>query len=170
VPGRFYAPGHTWAAIRDDGDVRVGIDALARKALGRPDSVEMPVLGQQVEKGEPVVTFLRDEKRLTFRSPVSGTVVAVNASPSSAAAGNWFFTVQPAQLAAEIRGLKIAEEAVAWLREEAARFRDFLVESFRASPAFATLPDGGVPADGVLGVLPEEAWTAFEDDFLSADR
>ncbi|MCU0727859.1 MAG: hypothetical protein MUE73_19045, partial [Planctomycetes bacterium] len=74
------------------------------------------------------------------------------------------------RLSLELKTLHIAEEAVAFMKREASRFRDFLLESFRAVPAMATLPDGGVPADGVLACLPTDVATAFEDEFLHGEE
>ena len=70
---------------------------------------------------------------------------------------------------AELKDLRIGEEAIAWIKQEAARFREFIVDGFAASPAMATLPDGGEPAKGVLNHLPEEQWTEFEAEFLAED-
>jgi glycine cleavage system H protein len=171
-PGLFLAPGHTWLSLTADGDARVGVDDLARTAFGRPAAAKLPALGTRVKKGDPVLAMERNGHQIVFRSPVSGVVTAVNASPTRANEDGWFFTVRPARLGVELRALKIAEEAVSWLRGEAARFRDFLVESLNASPAMAaaTLPDGGVPVEGVLAHLPADTVAAFQEEFLDVEE
>jgi hypothetical protein len=58
---------------------------------------------------------------------------------------------------------------VGWLREEFERFREFVVDGFRADPAVATLPDGGEPAAGALALLPDHHWREFEDEFLAGE-
>ena len=72
--GRFYSPGHTWASLREDGEVRIGIDDFARAAVGPADRFELPSTGTLVAKGDPLVTAVKDGRRLTFPSPLSGTV------------------------------------------------------------------------------------------------
>jgi glycine cleavage system H protein len=168
-PGRFLAPGHTWLSVNEDGDARIGVSELAQRALGRPGEVLLPEPGTKVRKGEPLFSFARDGRKLTFRSPVTGIVTAINPKPE-VAGDNWLLTMEPARLSPELKTLHIAEEAVAFMKREAARFRDFLLESFRLSPAMATLPDGGVPADGVLRHLPADVTAAFEDEFLRGEE
>jgi hypothetical protein len=166
-PGSFHSRGHTWVRIADDGRVRIGMDRFLRHAVGTPDRVELPANGKRIRKGETLLTLVKGDRKLNLTSPVSGDVVATNGSRSGMRTGEWTVCVEPLRIGAELKGLRIGEEAIAWIRQEAKRFRDFVVDGIAASPAMATLPDGGEPARGVLNHLPEEHWAEFEAEFLS---
>ncbi len=168
-PGSFHARGHTWVRIADDGRVRIGMDRFLRHAIGNADRVELPESGRRIRKGEPLLTVVKGDRKLALSSPVSGDVVATNGSKSGLRTGEWTVCVEPIRLGADLKDLRIGEEAVDWIRKEAARFREFIVDGFAAAPAMATLPDGGEPANGVLNLLPEEQWTEFEAEFLAED-
>ncbi len=50
VPGgAFVSDGHAWARIEASGQVRVGLDDFARKALGKIERVELPANGATVQ-------------------------------------------------------------------------------------------------------------------------
>ena len=168
-PGAFHARGHTWLRLADDGRIRLGLDRFLRNAMGTPDRVELPVTGSRIRKGETLLTVVKGERQLSLKSPVSGEVVAVNGSKAGLRTGEWVICVEPVRLGAELKRLLIGEEAVDWVRQEVARFREFVVDGFAAAPVPVTLPDGGVPAEGVLNLLPEGQWAEFEDEFLSED-
>ncbi len=169
APGAFHAKGHTWLRIADDGRVRIGLDRFLRHAVGTPDRVELPRSGASVEKGDALITVVKGDRRLHLSSPVSGEVVAVNDSKAGLRTGEWIVCIEPVRLGAELKTLHIGEEAVAWIKKEADRFREFVVDGFAAAPAMATLPDGGAPVEGVLNHLPEENWAEFEEEFLTED-
>jgi len=167
TPGRFYGRGHTALALADNGEARITLDRFARHAFGEPERVELPRPGMFVEKGDPLVTAVRDGRRMEIRSPLSGTVSAVRPEGADEGEDGWLVSLAPTRMGREFRALLVAEEAVVWLREEFTRFREFLVDGLRISPA--TLPDGGLPAAGALAFLPEETTTEFEAEFLAED-
>jgi len=155
VPGgAFLSNGHTWARIESDGQVRVGIDDFARKALGTLGTVDLPRPGAPVRRGEPLFTMRRGERAAHFTAPVSGTVKAVNhevlADPSlvsrSPYGRGWICALVPSRLADEIGALHIGQPVVAWYQEEIGRLRDV------GGPA-----EGGTPAVD---------WPTFEQNFL----
>ncbi len=169
APGAFHARGHTWLRLADDGRVRLGLDRFLRHAAGTPDRVELPATGSRIRKGDTLVTVIKGDRQFSLKSPVSGDVVAVNGSKAGLRTGEWVVCIEPIRLGAELKRLLIGEEAVDWIKQEAARFREFLVDGFAAAPVPVTLPDGGIPVEGVLNLLPEGQWAEFEDEFLSED-
>jgi len=169
-PGAFHGRGHSWIRIADDGRVRIGLDRFLRHAIGTPDRVKLPAEGTRIRKGGALLELVKGDRELAVKSPVSGEVVAVNGSKAGLRTGEWTVCVEPARLGAELKNLRIGDEAMAWVKQEAARFREFLVDGFAATPALATLPDGGEPAKGVLNLLPEEHWAEFEEAFLAEDE
>ncbi|MCE1229005.1 MAG: glycine cleavage system protein H, partial [Firmicutes bacterium] len=126
------AKGHLWARIEPSGQVRVGLDDFARKALGPLTSVTLPQAGKEVRQGDPLFTAERGGERLTFMSPVSGKVASVNGllgtDPSpihkSPYDKGWVLRLEPADLAAEIPGLRIGKPVVDWYQEEITRLRE----------------------------------------------
>ena len=132
VPGgAFLAPGHTWVRIESDGQVRVGIDDFANKALGSVGAVQLPQPGQEVRSGSPLFTFTRGSEQVAFLAPVSGKVLQLNGAlgsdPSritrSPYRDGWICQIEPTDLAGELGGLKIGKPVVAWYGEELTRLQ-----------------------------------------------
>jgi glycine cleavage system H lipoate-binding protein len=167
TPGRFYGRGHTAVALATNGDARITFDGFARHAFGEPERVELPRPGLHVGKGDPLLTAVKDGRRMEVRSPLSGTVTAVRPDGKNEGEDGWLVSLRPSRLGGEFRALMAAEEATEWLKGEFNRFREFLVDGFRLSPA--TLPDGGMPVEGALALLPEETLGEFEEEFLSGE-
>ena len=141
VPGgAFIAPGHTWVRIEPDGQVRVGIDDFARKAVGTPGKVVLPEAGLEVRAGEPLFFFQRDGETLAFHAPVSGRILEANwsleADPLKVVQApygdGWICRIQPGNFQAELPHLLIGQPVVAWYGEEILRLRELKPESWAA--------------------------------------
>ena len=180
--GLFVSPGNTWLRLLSNGHVRVGGTAMLLKALGRPGAVGLPPEGRRVRKGEPLFTVKVGSRKATFRSPVDGEVMALNravdAHPEILAErpfDSWFVEILPADLAAAVSTLPVAERAAQWVRREYDRFKDLVaaLTSPGAGPAegeaLARLADGGAPTEGAFEQLPPEAWEAAVKSFLTVD-
>ena len=74
-----YTPEHEWARP-EDGKVRVGITDFAQDALGDVVFVELPESGAKLTKGGPLGEIESTKSVSQIYSPVSGTVVEVNAA------------------------------------------------------------------------------------------
>ena len=155
VPGgAFLSAGHAWARIEPGGQVRVGLDDFARKALGPIEQVELPKVGDTVRRGDPLFAVKRGEGRAHFSAPMSGRVTQINRAlldePSRVSQSpydrGWVCLLQPADLAGELATLRIGQPVVAWYQEEIARLRDAAGQEGSAAPV----------AD----------WAAFERCFL----
>jgi glycine cleavage system H protein len=94
---------HEWVRL-EDGIAVIGISDAAQDMLSDVVYVDLPEAGRQVEAGEAVAVVESVKAAEDVLSPVSGTVVAVNADladmpelvnekPYEA----WFFKVQPAE-------------------------------------------------------------------------
>ena len=157
VPGgAFMSVGHAWARIEPSGQVRVGLDDFARKALGPVAQVELPKVGETVRRGEPLFAVQRGPHRVHFNAPVGGRVTQINAAlvdePARASQSpydrGWICLLQPNDLAGELPFLRIGQPAVAWYQEEIARLREMVGPAAAAAPL--------------------EDWEAFERSFLKA--
>ena len=132
VPGgAFLSDGHAWARIEASGQVRVGVDDFARRALGTIERVELPADGTTVRRGDPIFTLHRGATTVQFRSPLSGRVARVNnsllAHPDwvglSPYDGGWICLIDPGDLAAELTALRIGKPVVEWYQGEIVRLR-----------------------------------------------
>ncbi|MGH7831711.1 MAG: glycine cleavage system protein GcvH [Candidatus Binatia bacterium] len=68
---------HVWIGVEDE-HVFLGLTNHAQMALGQIISVELPDVGDAVEKGEPFAEIESIETVSELIAPVSGTVLAVN--------------------------------------------------------------------------------------------
>jgi glycine cleavage system H protein len=174
--GLFYGPGHTWARLETDGSVRVGIDDFARRLLGKVDRIEAAPAGTALARRDAAFVLHQGGKSVGFAPPIEGRVTAVNAAVLDDPQGvrrdpygsGWLMTLQPARLAANLRSLRVGEDAARWMREEVVRLRDFLALHVPADPVGATLPDGGEPTDGLLEHFDAPVWERFESEFLAS--
>ncbi len=97
----FYSASHQWLALEADGTARVGITDFAQEALGDVVFVEFPSLGQSVAKDEACAVVESVKSASDIFSPVSGTVIEINAELESAPEkinqapyGAWLFKLQ----------------------------------------------------------------------------
>jgi CheY-like chemotaxis protein len=141
VPGgAFVSPGHAWARIDPGGQVWVGLDDFARKALKSIERVELPAVGTRVKRGDPLFTVRRGAESAKFLAPVSGEVTQVNdalgRSPGLAIQSpydrGWVCLVRPADLANDLNGLRIGRPVVAWYQAEVEGMRKALQAAARA--------------------------------------
>lgn len=155
VPGgMFVSTGHTWARIEDTGEVCVGIDDFARKAIGKVERVELPAPGTSVKRGEVLFVARRKDEHVRFRSPVSGTVTAVNGDVKKDARAmlespyehGWTCMLHPTDLTLDLANLRIGKTVVSWYQDE--------VTALRKANSEAT--DGAV------------RWSALEERFMGA--
>ena len=76
-PELFYSEEHIWVRPMDR-DVRLGLDdIISTFALGA-DSLRLPPVGRVLKKGQILVEMIGVGKKLKVRSPLSGSVSAVN--------------------------------------------------------------------------------------------
>jgi glycine cleavage system H protein len=68
---------HVWIGI-DDQQVFFGVTNYGQSELGRVISVDLPELGDKVEKGEAFAEVESNNTVAELIAPVSGTVIAVN--------------------------------------------------------------------------------------------
>ena len=74
---RRYSRDHQWAQ-RTPAGVRVGLTDFAQEELGEITFVQLPEIGAQVARGDPVCAIDALKAASELYAPVGGTVVAVN--------------------------------------------------------------------------------------------
>ncbi|HYU32934.1 MAG TPA: glycine cleavage system protein H [Thermoanaerobaculia bacterium] len=175
--GVFVGPGHAWLQLEPAGSVRVGVDRVPISLLGGVEKIDAVPVGTAVRPGDCLAVLHQGERDLELKSPVGGMVTAVNpiaaVNPARISQepfeNGWLVGIAPRNLAGSLRQLFVADEARAFLRDELAHLRDFLVGlslAGRGSLATATLPDGGLPVDGLAGRLSAGEWRELTERFF----
>jgi len=174
--GYFFSKAHTWLELLFSGKVYVGVDDFISKVLGKVDAIEILPLVEKVKKGEPIFKIKQGARELTFLSPVTGKITAINPnileSPETILKdpylNGWILMIEPEDVASEVKNLLIGSEASRWLKNEIKRFREFISrEAPKFSPTLEpTLADGGLVIKGVLQNVDEKTWEKFEKEFI----
>jgi len=174
--GLFFHPGHSWASIAQDGMVKVGMDDFTNKLVGDIDSIEVMNLGGEVKQGDPLIVVRQGNRRAEIVAPVDGMVELMNESvannpgtvKNSPYNEGWVCAVKPTNLVNNLKKLNIAETAKEWARQEIDKLADFFSgASFENKLVGQTLQDGGAPVEGVLSHMSDDAWSKFQDEFLT---
>lgn len=107
IPGDLrFLPTHEWARLEDDGRVTVGISEHAQAQLGDLVYIELPTVGDSVQKGASCAVVESVKAASDIYSPVTGEIVAVNEvlgdSPEilnqDAFGEGWLFVVEATKL------------------------------------------------------------------------
>ena len=73
-----YTESHEWISVEVDGSVRVGISDHAQEALGDLVFVELPAVGESIDRGDACAVVESVKAASDIYSPVTGEVIAVN--------------------------------------------------------------------------------------------
>jgi len=178
--GLYFDQTHTWAFMKKDGLVKIGIDDFLQHVTGPLTRVEMKNTGDKIKKGDHLLTIIQNGKHLKIYSPVTGTITAQNKElidnsrllNSAPFTDGWIYTIEPVNWLLEIQFMKMAEKYSTWLKDEYLRLRDFFEAAVRVHvPAFImVLQDGGVLRDGILGELGPEIWEDFQTKFMDVKK
>ena len=158
-------PGHVWARLSGT-DACVGADDLMQAALGPVDRVDLPAVGRHVEAGEPLFRLHRAGRSLSGRSPLSGTVVAVNphlgAEPGRVNAvpfgGGWTVRLAADDMRRERHGLRRGVAARELFRREV----DRLLGVVAASQGVPAMADGGEVVGQIHEHIDDDTWKRLQ--------
>ncbi len=130
LPGnvRFHL-GHTWALRESPTLVRVGIDDLAARMIGRPDSILLPRRGQWIRQGQKIFSIFKEGSKVELLSPIEGEVTSVNEAvvkdpsllDSDPYGDGWLLTVVSPDAETNFRNLLGGNLARKWMVDEASR-------------------------------------------------
>jgi glycine cleavage system H lipoate-binding protein len=174
--GLFFHPGHSWAAIMQNGRVRVGIDDFTSKLFGGVDAVEITSNGREVKQGDPLIVLHKNGRKAELVAPVDGIVETLNddvaENPQNVKTdpynSGWICEVKPTNLGENLKNLSIAQCAKQWARDEVARLREFFSGvTFENQLVGQTMQDGGTPVEGVIAYMNDDAWNKFQNEFLN---
>lgn len=115
-PDLRYTAEHEWVQAVEDGRVRVGITDFAQAQLGDVVYVELPKVGAKLSAMQPFGVVESVKAASDLYSPLTGTVVAVNAALADAPevvnadpyGQGWMLVLEPGD-AAELDALLTAD-------------------------------------------------------------
>ena len=73
-----YTKEHEWISLQDDGKVKVGITDHAQDALSDVVFVELPEIGSDFSKGDPMAVAESVKAASDIYAPISGKIVSIN--------------------------------------------------------------------------------------------
>ncbi len=73
-----YTSTHEWVSSEFDGTVRIGVSDHAQEALGDLVFVELPAVGELIDKGDACAVVESVKAASDIYAPLSGEVVAIN--------------------------------------------------------------------------------------------
>ena len=178
--GIYFDKTHTWAFMRKDGNVKIGIDDFLQHVTGNITRIEMKNAGDIIKKGNLLLTIIRKGKQLKIYSPVSGTITSQNKTlinnssliNSSPYVDGWVYMIEPSNWLREIQFLSMGEKYKTWLKGEFPRLKDFFAAALKTTPEYAHIAfqDGGALKDNILADLEPEVWEDFQTKFLDCGR
>jgi len=165
--GVFVSPAHTWISLELNGIAKVGLDDFSQKILGPIQSIELPKTGQKVEKGSPLFTIQKGNHRLSLLSPITGSVVSVNADlvdhmeylQINTYELGWICTIEPSNLPNDLQKLILGADAISWYKKEIDKFSETLIQFTDSEKARESAGD-------VTEDMEDKAWQAFNQCFL----
>jgi glycine cleavage system H lipoate-binding protein len=129
------------------------MDDLIRKIFANIDAVKLPEPGRKVARGEKLFSVTWGDYSLDIPSPLSGTVISVNPEQAEHPEWlaikpfelSWMCRLEPSALAAELPGMRIGHDAVAWYQQELDRYSELARNGTEdaAAQAAGTASQGG---------------------------
>jgi glycine cleavage system H lipoate-binding protein len=164
-----FHPGHTWAAIENSQNARVGLDSFAANLVGPIESVDLPGLNRWVRQGQRVCKIAAGDTTLELVAPVEGIITAVNSrlheEPGLATrepyGDGWLFKVQSPDLLINMKNLLRSALVRTWFRDCIER-----VNAMAAGFAPALAQDGGLPVHGLLTRVDEKLRRQMINEFF----
>mgnify|MGYP000949805610 CR=1 FL=1 len=73
-----YTESHEWVRIEEDNVITIGITDYAQEKLGDIVSIDLPRVGDEVERGEPIGMIDSQKASSEVFAPISGVVLEIN--------------------------------------------------------------------------------------------
>lgn len=168
--GMFIAPNHCWVSMEPEGSVHIGMDDFAKKLIGKVSGIEVPNLGMNIQSGQPLFSIKQGQRILRFDSPVSGTVSKINAGLAKEPErlditpydSNWICIIDPDNIDADLKNLRIGKSAIEFFQEEIEAFR----KSAQEMKSSGDSSNGGTLFMGELESLDEKDWNTMTSKFF----
>ncbi|MBU1566108.1 MAG: glycine cleavage system protein H [Proteobacteria bacterium] len=169
----YYHKGHTWARFEHGGRVRIGFDDFMVKLFGSPSNISLPHLGAKLKKDQAGLAFSRSDKEAAVKSPVTGTVLAINnrvqehpeivhEDPYNE---GWLCIIEPKMPKLNLRGLFYGKDSLEWTDRESQRLLRLIGPEYQNLAAA-----GGEPVDDIYASFPEIGWDRLAETFLGSAK
>jgi len=121
IPEELYfdVENHVWVRFESHGTVSIGMTDVAQTMAGKLLYIKPKPVGVQVAKGKSVATVESGKYVGPMKTPLSGTIIAVNEEVTKKATivnqdpySSWVVRLQPSQMDAEKGGLLTGSQAV----------------------------------------------------------
>lgn len=140
-PDLFYDDQHLWFKPMNSW-IKVGLDGLSSFFALAADSVWLPSEGEYIREGDGMARFFQEDKKVTFISPISGRIIAVNRevleTPSLAWRDpyhrGWLLMIQPEENE-RIHELYSGEKAKEWFTKRAQEMKPILKDPGETGPS-----------------------------------
>lgn len=179
--GLYFGKTHSWAFMKKNGSVRIGVDDFMQHITGKITRIELKAAGETVKKGELLLSIIRKGKLLNIYSPISGTITEVNKNletnssllNSSPYSDGWVYLIEPTNWGLEVQYLLIAEKYKEALKDEFLRLKDFFASLAKTNSndfAYVIMQDGGELIDSPLAELGPNVWDDFQTKFIDTSK
>lgn len=179
--GIYFDKTHTWAFMKKDGTVKIGIDDFLPHVTGPVTRIEMKKAGEKIKKGDQLFSIIQKGKQLNIYAPISGTIKTQNETLNTNSSllnsapyeEGWIYTIEPTNWLLEIQFLTMADKYKTWLTDEFSRLKDFfaaVLKTNNAEYSLITLQDGGAMKDNVLADFGPEIWEDFQTKFIDNNQ
>jgi glycine cleavage system H protein len=164
---------HTWMKM-EKGVAVIGTDEFLARMVGAVESFMLPDVGATVAPASLNIALAHGGRRVRLGSPVAGRILEVNSgilrNPMLAGrdpyGSGWLLKVSPDPARGSASGSLTGAAAREWLRGQMSLAKEFLA-GVPPRTSFASLPDGGEPAEGALLHCDAAAWEEFERRFTT---
>lgn len=165
----YFHNGHTWARIESGGYIRIGLDDFSLKLLGEADTLDLPLMGKELDQGNVGWGLKRKGNLADVLSPVDGVIVEVNSkvreNPKLANrepyGDGWLFMVRTPNIKGSVKKLMADTGSLDWMNEEVNTLENMIEDV--AGPLAA---DGGYLQEDIFGNLPDLGWNNLTKTFL----
>lgn len=169
--GCYYTPGHLWLRARGTDAVRIGVDDVAQRVLPEIAQVSLATEGESLARGQVIGSITCADGTVVLRTPVAGTVAAVNRrlmkTPSllhrDPYRRAWLVEMRPA--GRDYQVLPRDDRAREWIAKEDRRLTEFLEHQLGVAAA-----DGGELMVPPHRLLTPSQWEAVREGFLGLSR
>lgn len=174
---RWYSPGHYWLSFEPGVEATLGLHAHIPRILRPVDEISTPKTGTRLNRGDPSGWIARSVLAIPLRTPIAGTVTAVNeeyldavrTSGSAPAPVDWLVRMDVTRPLDMDPSLLRGERTLAWYLEVIGTISRYLREAL-SGPAFQevgrTLSDGGGPENDLELVLGPEGFARLVSEVL----
>lgn len=175
--GLFYGKNHTWAYLTSSGTAKVGLDDFLLHVVGDFRINQLKTPGEKIKKGDILAEIDQDGKNLKIFSPLSGKIEKANVQLIESTEvlqhdpyeEGWIYHIKPSNWVDETKSYYLADDALAWVKAEIDRFKDFLavsVNKHSSEPSVVVFQEGGELRSHLLSEMDMEIWKDFQNEFL----